>query len=45
VTDSFLSEHLGGRAEPISTNDFTGSTIQAPAGAAGVPGLSEALPK
>ncbi len=45
VTDSFLSEHLGGRAEPISANDFTGSTIKVPTGASGVPGLSDALPR
>ena len=45
VTDAFLSEHLGGRAEPISTNDFTGSTIQVPTGVEGVPGLSDALPR
>ncbi|MBL0920768.1 MAG: S9 family peptidase [Phycisphaerales bacterium] len=45
VTDAFLSEHLGGRTEPISSNDFAGSTIQVPTGASGVPGLTEALPR
>lgn len=38
VTEAFLAQHLGGRYEPIG-NDFTGSTIQIPTGAEGVPGL------
>ncbi|MBL8828378.1 MAG: S9 family peptidase [Planctomycetaceae bacterium] len=38
VTEAFLAQHLGGRYEPIG-NDFTGSTIQIPNGADGVPGL------
>jgi len=42
VTESFLAEQLGGRAEPIG-DDFKGSTITVPAGAAIVPGLEEAL--
>ena len=42
VSEGFLSQCLGGRAEPIG-NDFTGSSISVPAGAAGVPGLAEAL--
>jgi dipeptidyl aminopeptidase/acylaminoacyl peptidase len=42
VTEAFLSEHLGGRFEPIG-EDFKGSTIQVPAGAGDVPGLGEAL--
>jgi dipeptidyl aminopeptidase/acylaminoacyl peptidase len=45
VTDVFLAQQLGGRSEPISSEDFTGSTIQAPTGADVVPGLSEALPR
>lgn len=44
VTEAFLAQHLGGRFEPIG-KDFAGSSIQVPAGAADVPGLSEALPK
>lgn len=42
VSEGFLSQCLGGRAEPIG-NDFTGSSISVPAGADGVPGLAEAL--
>jgi dipeptidyl aminopeptidase/acylaminoacyl peptidase len=38
VTEAFLAQHLGGRYEPIG-NDFTGSTIQIPAGVEGVPGV------
>ena len=43
VTEAFLAEHLGGRYEPIG-NDFDGSSITVPAGAAGIPGLAAALP-
>nr|WP_295375192.1 S9 family peptidase [Pseudoxanthomonas sp.] len=42
VTEGFLAQCLGGRAEPIG-QDFTGSSISVPAGADGVPGLSDAL--
>lgn len=42
VTEGFLSQCLGGRAEPIGT-DFAGSSISVPIGADGVPGLVEAL--
>ncbi len=42
VAEGFLSQCLGGRAEPIG-NDFTGSSISVPTGADGVPGLAEAL--
>ncbi len=42
VTEGFLSECLGGRAESIG-GDFTGSSITVPAGADGVSGLAEAL--
>jgi dipeptidyl aminopeptidase/acylaminoacyl peptidase len=42
VTEQSLAKHLGGRAEPIG-DAMKGSTIQVPAGADGVPGLSEAL--
>jgi dipeptidyl aminopeptidase/acylaminoacyl peptidase len=42
VTEAFLAKYLGGRAEPIG-DALVGSTIQVPAGADGVPGLSDAL--
>ena len=42
VAEAFLAECLGGRLEPIG-GDFEGSTIQVPAGADFVPGLSDAL--
>jgi len=42
VAEGFLGTCLGGRVEPIG-NDFTGSSITVPAGAAAVPGLTEAL--
>ena len=42
VTEGFLAQCLGGRAEPIG-NDFAGSSISVPTGADGVPGLAEAL--
>lgn len=42
VTEGFLAQCLGGRAEPIG-QDFAGSSISVPAGADGVPGLAEAL--
>ena len=42
VAEGFLGQCLGGRAEPIG-NDFEGSSISVPIGAAGVPGLLEAL--
>ncbi len=41
VAEGFLSECLGGRAEPFG--DFAGSSISVPTGAEGVPGLVEAL--
>lgn len=43
VTESFLSQHLGGRYEPID-DDLQDSTITVPTGADGVPGLADALP-
>ena len=42
VTEGFLEQCLGGRAEPIG-NDFAGSSISVPTGAEGVPGLADAL--
>jgi dipeptidyl aminopeptidase/acylaminoacyl peptidase len=44
VAETFLAQHLGGVYQPIGS-DFTGSSITAPAGAAEIVGLSEALPK
>ena len=44
VTEGFLSQHLGGRYQPID-DDLKGSTIQVPTGSEGVPGLKESLPK
>jgi hypothetical protein len=44
VTEQFLAEHLGGRAEPIG-DDFKGSSIAVPEGAQYVKGVSEALGK
>ncbi|HEY4531092.1 MAG TPA: S9 family peptidase [Luteimonas sp.] len=42
VTEGFLAECLGGRAQPIG-GDFARSSITVPTGADGVPGLAEAL--
>ena len=42
VVEAFLSEHLGGRFQPVG-GDFDRSSITVPAGAGGVPGLAEAL--
>ncbi|GAB3730329.1 S9 family peptidase [Luteimonas pelagia] len=42
VAEGFLAQCLGGRAEPIG-DDFNGSSISVPTGAAIVPGLAEAL--
>ncbi len=42
VAEGFLSQCLGGRAQPIG-EDFKGSSISVPEGASGVPGLAEAL--
>lgn len=39
VTEAFLSAHLGGSYQPMTVDDFAGSTIQIPAGASGIPGL------
>ena len=44
IAEAFLAKHLGGRYEPIG-EDFKGSSLQVPSGAAQVPGLAEALPK
>lgn len=44
VSELFLSQHLGGRAQAIG-EDFKGSTIQAPRGAEQIPGLGESLKK
>lgn len=42
ITEAFLAEHLGGRAEPIG-DDLSGSSTEVLAGADGVPGLDVAL--
>jgi dipeptidyl aminopeptidase/acylaminoacyl peptidase len=42
VAEGFLSQCMGGRAQPIG-EDFAGSSISVPEGAAGVPGLADAL--
>ena len=42
VAEGFLSQCLGGRAQPIG-DDFAGSSIGVPEGAAYVPGLEDAL--
>ena len=42
VTEGFLSQCLGGRAQPIG-GDFAGSSISVPTGAEHVPGLAPAL--
>ena len=42
VAEGFLAQCLGGRAQPIG-NDFQGSSLSVPEGAAHVPGLSDAL--
>ncbi len=42
VAEGFLSQCLGGRAQPIG-EEFKGSSITVPTGAEGVPGLAEAL--
>ncbi|WP_370866019.1 S9 family peptidase [Chondromyces apiculatus] len=44
VAETFLAQCLGGSYQPVG-EDFKGSTIQVPAGADSVYGLSEALPK
>ncbi|MEW6250142.1 MAG: S9 family peptidase [Planctomycetota bacterium] len=44
IAEAFLAEHLGGRFEPVG-DDFRGSTVQVPVGAAQVPGLAAALPR
>ncbi|TDK23132.1 S9 family peptidase [Luteimonas aestuarii] len=42
VAEGFLSQCLGGRAQPIG-DDLQGSSLNVPNGADGVPGLAEAL--
>lgn len=43
VAEAFLAAHLGGRSEPVG-DDFKGSSITVPTGAAQVTGVQEALP-
>jgi hypothetical protein len=42
VTEGFLSQCLGGRAQPIGA-DFEGSSITVPEGADRITGLADAL--
>lgn len=42
ITEAFLSEHLGGRFQPIG-DDFKGSSVTVPHGEKYVPGLGAAL--
>ncbi len=42
ITEAFLSQCLGGRAEPIG-NDFEGSSVAVPSGKEHIKGLSRAL--
>jgi dipeptidyl aminopeptidase/acylaminoacyl peptidase len=44
VAETFLAQHLGGTYQPIG-NDFQGSSITVPEGAAQVYGVTESLPK
>ncbi|HUN80534.1 MAG TPA: S9 family peptidase [Phycisphaerae bacterium] len=44
ITEAFLSQHLGGRYEPIG-GDFKGSSVTVPEGADHVPGLTSSLAK
>lgn len=44
VTESFLSLHLGGRAEPVG-NDFKNSSIQIPTGLEHIPSIADAVKK
>jgi hypothetical protein len=39
VVEAFLSAHLGGVYQPMTEEDFGGSTIQVKTGRNGVPGL------
>jgi len=43
VTESFLSQHLGGRVEPVGS-DFDGASLYVPVGVDGVPEVADALP-
>src|SRR5690606_35815035 len=42
IAEGFLAQRLGGRLEQVG-DDFAGSSVQVPAGAAFVPGLEAAL--
>ncbi|QDT69533.1 Prolyl tripeptidyl peptidase precursor [Planctomycetes bacterium MalM25] len=44
VTEAFLSEHLGGRYEPLEPEDLEGCSLHVPTGVTGAPGLAEVLP-
>ena len=44
VTEAFLSEHLGGRYEPLKPADLENCSLHVPTGVAGAPGLAGVLP-
>jgi hypothetical protein len=44
ISEHFLAQCLGGRAEPIA-DDFKGSSVAVPAGKEHIKGLKEALAK
>lgn len=44
VTEAFLSEHLGGRYEPLKAEDLEGCSLHVPTGVEGAPGLAGVLP-
>ena len=39
IAEAFLAAHLGGAHQPMTAEDFAGSSIQIPVGAASIPGL------
>jgi dipeptidyl aminopeptidase/acylaminoacyl peptidase len=43
VAENFLAQHLKGRAQPITAEDFENSSLQVPEGVMGVRGLADAL--
>ena len=42
MAEAFLSQHLGGRFEPIG-DDFQNSSITVPVGVEEIPGLEDAI--
>jgi dipeptidyl aminopeptidase/acylaminoacyl peptidase len=43
VAEAFLAQRLGTGAPPLRGDDLAGSSLEVPEGAAGIPGLAEAL--